>query len=49
MLMITGIRRGDNFMPKKYATTPGHQLYKIDQVLNNGSLELRFDRVGAEE
>ena len=48
MLMITGIRRGDNFMPKKYATTPGHQLYKIDEVQANGSLGLRYERIGGE-
>lgn len=49
MIMVTGIRRGDNFMPKKYATTPGHQLYKIDELHPDGSIHLRFERAQGEE
>lgn len=50
MIIIQGIRRGDEFIPKKYASTQGHQLYHIDEVLENGDLALRSDRKqGAED
>ena len=42
--MVQGIRRGDEFVPKKYASSGGHQLYKIDKVLENGDLQLRHER-----
>ena len=48
MIMVTGIRRGDDFIPKKYATTVGHQLYKIDAIAPNGSLALRGERATGE-
>lgn len=48
MIMVTGIRRGDDFIPKKYATTVGHQLYKIDSIAPNGSLALRGERATGE-
>ena len=44
MIMIQGIRKGNDFIPKKYQTTPGHQLYKITQINNNGTLELQSER-----
>lgn len=44
-LMITGFRRDDsNFVPKTYARTQTHTLYKIDEVLENGELILRSER-----
>lgn len=49
MIMVMGIRRGDEFVPKKYASTPGHQLYKIDTLAQNGSIILRHERVKGEE
>ena len=33
MLMITGFRRDDQFVAKTYASTIGHQLYKITDVI----------------
>lgn len=49
MLMITGMRRGDDFIPKKYASTPGHQLYKITAVYPDGTLELQYERAKGEQ
>lgn len=50
MIMIQGIRRADEFVPKKYASSGGHQLYHIDKVLPNGDLVLRHNRaIGDEE
>ena len=45
MIMIQGVRMGDTFVPKKYASSGGHQLYKIDQILENGDVILRNERV----
>ena len=44
MIVLTGMRSGDDFIVKRYATTPGHQLYKIDEVLENGDLILKDSR-----
>jgi DNA polymerase-3 subunit alpha len=44
MIVVTGIRSGDDFISKKYASTGGHQLYKIDAVLPNGELILKDSR-----
>ena len=32
MIAVQGYRRDDNFIPKKYSSTGGHLLYKIDKV-----------------
>lgn len=48
MILVMGIRRGDDFIPKRYASTPGHQLYKIEEILPNGSLKLRSERAVGE-
>lgn len=48
MLMIIGIRRGDEFIPKKYASTPGHQLYRITEVKKDGTLVLQSERAKGE-
>ena len=48
MIVVMGIRSGDNFIVKKYATTNGHQLYKIDQVINGNSIRLTHDRYQGE-
>ena len=48
MLVVTGMRRGDEFVSKKYSATPGHQLYKIDQVSDNGNIVLRAERAQGE-
>lgn len=44
MIVVQGYRLDDNFIPKKYASSGGHQLYKIDKVLDNGEIVLRIDR-----
>ena len=49
MILIQGIRRGDNFIPKKYAASGMHQLYKTDGILPNGDLQLRSERIPGEE
>jgi len=44
MIIVQGYRSGDSFIPKKYASVGGHQLYKIDKVLDNGDINLRTER-----
>ncbi len=44
MIVVQGIRSGDDFIPKKYASTIGHQLYHIDAIQPNGDLVLRSER-----
>ena len=44
MILVQGIRSGDNFIPKKYATSGGHQLYKINEIIDNGDLVLQTER-----
>ena len=47
--MVVGIRRGSGFMAKKYKNTGGHRLYKITEVVNNGTeMLLSSSRYGAE-
>ena len=48
-LMITGYRRGDSFVPKKYKNTATHTLYKIDEVTDTGEIKLRSTRLGQVE
>ncbi len=48
MIVVTGIRNGDNFVAKKYASTGGHQLYKIESILANGDLILQDQRYQGE-
>ena len=51
MIVVMGIRNEDNFIAKKYASSGGHQLYKIDTIESNGDLILRNTRYqgGVEE
>ena len=44
MIMVQGMRRGDNFVAKKYASSGGHQLYKIVEIKENGDLLLTNER-----
>ena len=46
LLIIKGIRRGDDFIVKKYSNTPGHQLYLITKVEDDGSIEIKHERAG---
>ena len=45
-LMITGIRRDDQFVAKTYSHTPTHQIYKIEVVNGGRDMELSHDRYG---
>lgn len=45
MIAVQGFRRDDNFVAKKYSSTSGHQIYKIDKVYKNGDIDLRPTRV----
>ena len=48
MIVVTGMRSGDNFISKRYASTGGHQLYKVDKINEDGSLILRNERYKGE-
>lgn len=49
MIVVQGIRRGDEFVAKKYASSLGHTLYHIDKITNNGTdIILRHDRAKGE-
>lgn len=47
-IVVTGIRLDDVFMSKKYASTGGHQLYKIINIDENGDLVLQEARYKGE-
>ena len=49
MIMVQGIRSGDTFITKKYASSGGHQLYKISGISREGDLTLRNTRVQGDE
>ena len=49
MIIVQGIRRNDEFVTKKYASSDGHQLYHIDAVLKNGDLVVRSERRQGDE
>ena len=44
MIVVTGIRLGDNFIAKKYNSTPGHTLYKIKEITIDNELRLITER-----
>jgi len=44
MLMVTGFRRDDTFVSKRYSKTPFHQLYKIKVDKNGADLILIHER-----
>ena len=48
-IMVLGMRRGDDFVVKKYKSTQGHRLYKILEVKENGDLVLQSERGGDED
>lgn len=49
MIVVQGIRRGDEFVTKKYASSGGHQLYHIDEIINGTDLILRSERKQGED
>jgi hypothetical protein len=44
MIVVQGIRSGDNFIPKKYASSSSEQLYKILSIDEDGDLKLTHQR-----
>lgn len=48
-ILVQGIRRGNEFIAKKYASSNSHQLYKIDDYGKDGTLVLRSERYVGEE
>ena len=44
MIMVQGIRLGDTFVAKRYASSVGHQLYKIVSIDREGNLILQSER-----
>ena len=44
MIVVQGIRSGDDFIAKKYQNSAGHQLYRIDEIKEDGSLILSHER-----
>lgn len=49
-ILVSGIRRGNEFVAKKYASGGlEHQLYHIDSIDAEGNLELRSERYKGEE
>jgi DNA polymerase-3 subunit alpha len=48
-IMVTGFRREDTFVAKKYKSTLTHQLYKIMKIEKDGSLVLEHNRAGEED
>lgn len=49
MLMLTGFRRGDQFVTKTYKHTATHQLYKITLTNDGRDMELEHERTDVEE
>ena len=49
-IIVKGIRKGDDFIVKKYNSTPGHQLYKINSINEDtGEIEITSARYGEEQ
>ena len=48
MIIVQGIRMDDMFMAKKYASSGGHQLYKIDKVIED-EIVIRSTRAQGDE
>ena len=49
MVLVKGIRRGDDFIAKKYSSTEGHTLYKIESIDANGDIKITSERAGGNE
>ena len=48
MIIVQGIRLDDMFVAKKYASSGGHQLYKIDEVIGD-EIKIRTTRAQGDE
>ena len=49
LLLIQGIRRGDNFIPKKTRSSIYPVISKITEIRDDGSLALQLERMEVEE
>ena len=47
MIIVQGIKSENNFIAKKYAHTSEHQIYKINEIQENGELILQSERYKA--
>lgn len=48
-LLVTGYRTEDTFRSKVYRSKGGHQVYLIEEVLNDGTINLKHNRYGENE
>ena len=48
-IIVTGIRREDCFLAKKYSRTPYHLVELIDKVNSDGTIKVISERVGEQE
>jgi DNA polymerase-3 subunit alpha len=49
MIIVQGVRQGDNFVAKKYASSAmQHQLYKIVSIDDKGNIQLQDERKSVE-
>ena len=48
-IIVTGIRREDSFLAKKYSRTPYHLVELITKINTDGTIETAGERVGEEE
>lgn len=48
MIVVMGVRSGDDFLVKKYSNIAGHRLYHIDKINEDGTLVLRTERKNTE-
>lgn len=48
-IIVSGIRRGEVFLGKKYARTPWHLVEKIESVDEDGHVVVKHERAGDEE
>lgn len=50
MMIVMGFRSEDTFIVKKYNSTSGHRLYKINSINHDGTLALKNERaIGGED
>ena len=48
-IIVTGIRRENEFLAKKYSRTPYHLVEKIETINEDGTVVIRSERVGEQE
>ena len=48
MIVVQGIRSGDDFIAKKYQSSGGHQLYRIEKIQEDGTLILSDSRTNGD-